>query len=190
MKEFIYPIMLAISLMMNGYLGSLAITKEKPDTVVEVVRTSDTIHIQREIVTNKFQLAAPIEVQYFDTVYLRDTLQMPLDTLLAERVYQDSVESAGAKLHYRHEVLGVMQNSQYTFTIPERHITDREVRTEYETIRPKWSVHGMAGVDYSLGRTGVSFGGAVQYQQVGAYYLYTPNVGSHVVGLSARVLSK
>lgn len=169
--------------MLNGYL--LARWLHRPvKEVVEVVRTVDTLERITQIETERILPGKIIRVEHVDTLYLTDTLQIPPEELAQRRIYSDTIEQDGAKLHYRHSVIGALEHSTYAIQIPERTIVDREVKTVTQTVAPSWQVFGSAHLQGNQ----FSVGGAIYREGIGVHYQYTPQSGSHQLGVGVRLL--
>jgi hypothetical protein len=185
--SWLLPFIALLSLMANGFLISELMRRPATITETEIVRTVDTLYSTREIVTTKIWPPDPVIMERIDTMYLIDTLRISQDDLGIRRIYEDSLQQDGATMKYRHSIIGVLEHSQYSFTIPERTIREKETITN--TIRNRWSIDVMAGVGVGL-RDDVLIGAQVRTPKLGMYYQYGVMSRSHHLGFVGEVLGR
>lgn len=184
---WLLPMVALLSLMANGFLISELMSRPATITETEIVRTVDTLHHTRQIVTTKIWPPDPVIMERVDTMYLTDTLEITPSELSVRRIYQDSLQQDGATMKYRHSIIGVLEHSQYSFTIPERTIREKETITN--TIRNKWSLDVMAGVQVGF-IDEFLIGAQVRTPKMGMYYQYGVRNQSHQIGFVGELLAR
>lgn len=190
MKENLTALVLLLSLLMNGALAGFLVNR-KIETEIQVVQTRDTI-IERVPFTVQAPIPEPriIHSREVDSIYITDTLRVREADIPRRRVYQDSIDQDGARIHYRHQVTGFLNESVYTLDLPQRTITDSITRTITERYDPRLQFSVSTGYLWPTPVTqpGIETGLMVQYKDWGAYYRYDPINKMHSTGALYRFM--
>jgi hypothetical protein len=178
---------LAGSLALNLFLWNrMRDINQPPEKVIS--KSTDTIYHIREIHTTVLPAPEPIVVEQVDTLFITDTLRLPLPSILSRRIYQDSFLQDGIRLDFKHSIIGALENSQYKMTIPERTVINH---TETATIRmPRYMAYPIIGVDFALDRADLRAGGLLIYDDYALGYSYGFLAKSHSLHFGVRMWQK